>query len=175
MSLVDRLTTLFKADAHGVVDSLEDRRLVLRQCLRDAEGELAAKRTRLAGLRDEARGLADERERLTAKAESLDADVELALARGQDELARFSARRLLEIRREHERVETRLERISGESGELEERVRAHEGELSSLKNRVREALDRESRAQAAGPAGGVADEEVELELLRRRAGKEGGE
>ena len=173
MSLIDRLTTLFKADAHGVVDSLEDRRLVLRQCLRDAESELAAKKARLGALQDEARGLADERERCASNAERLDADVELALKGGQDELARFSARKLLEARGESERLTARLERISRESGELEERVRAQEGELSSLKNRVREALEAERRRESASPAAGVADEEVELELLRRRAAQGG--
>ena len=39
MKFFDRLTTLIKADAHGVVDALEERSLLLRQHVREAELE----------------------------------------------------------------------------------------------------------------------------------------
>lgn len=46
MSLFDRLSTLLRADVHGMVDALEDPSLILRQALREAEGELVRKRAR---------------------------------------------------------------------------------------------------------------------------------
>ena len=45
--LRDRITTLLKADAHGLVESLEERSLLLKQYLREAEIELNRKRARL--------------------------------------------------------------------------------------------------------------------------------
>ena len=50
MSLFDRMKTSVKADALGVIDALEDRRLLLRQCVRDAEAELGKKRAHLQAL-----------------------------------------------------------------------------------------------------------------------------
>jgi hypothetical protein len=44
MRLPARLSTLAKADAHGVVDALEDKALVLRQQVREAAAELDRKR-----------------------------------------------------------------------------------------------------------------------------------
>ena len=45
--LLTRMTTLFKAHAHGVVDSSEDRSPLLKQHLREAETELVRKRATL--------------------------------------------------------------------------------------------------------------------------------
>ena len=174
MSLLERLGPRFKADAHGLVDSLEDRRLVLRQCLREAETELSAKRARREALREERRRLDEEGERLDAACLALDADVELALEGGQEPLARFSARKLLELRAESERLARRGEQLGREATELEERLRAQEIELDSLPLRVRAALEREERSALDAPCGAVADEEVELELLRRRTSRKEG-
>ena len=175
MSLLDRMTHLMKADAHGVVDSLEDHRLVLRQCLREAEAELDRKKARRAALGDEAARLGEESERLAQAGEKLDSDVELALDGEKEELARFSARKLLEVRTEAERVAGRLAQVVKASAELDDRLARQEAELSSLKNRVRSSLDRQRQGDDSASGSDVADAEVELELLRRRRERKGGE
>lgn len=175
MSLLNRMAHLLKADAHGVVDSLEDRRLVLRQALREAEGELDRKKARRAALGDETRRLDEERERLDKACERLDADVELALDGDEKELARFSARKLLELRGEAESTETRLAQVAKDSEELDLLLVRQEAELSSLKNRVRSAFDQQRRGEGEETGSRIADAEVELELLRRRRDRQGGE
>ena len=49
MRFLDRMTTLVKADAHGVIDHLEEKSLLLKQHLREAELELDRKRARCGG------------------------------------------------------------------------------------------------------------------------------
>ena len=93
--LFDRIATMLKADAHGVVESLEERSLLLKQCVREAEIELNRKRARLEVVRDEAKRLREALARTEEETRSLDEDVTLALAGGKEELARFAARRLL--------------------------------------------------------------------------------
>ena len=44
MSIFNRIKTNVQADAHGLIDALEDRRLLLKQCVRDAEAELHQER-----------------------------------------------------------------------------------------------------------------------------------
>ena len=53
LKLFDRIATLLKADAHGIVESLEERTLLLKQYVREAELELNRKRARLDALREE--------------------------------------------------------------------------------------------------------------------------
>ncbi|HEX5067551.1 MAG TPA: PspA/IM30 family protein [Myxococcota bacterium] len=171
MRFIDRLTTLVRADAHGVLEQLEERTLLARQHLRDAEFELARKRARIEALGEEARRGEEELRRLAAEMASLDADVELALRGGKEELARFSVRRLLPKRRAAEALRRRRTEIDEEQARIADKLAAQEGELEELRRRVR------TRVAEAHAEGGerylvvelpAADEEVELELLRRR-------
>lgn len=173
MSFLDRLRTLLRADAHGVVDALEDQALLLRQHLRDAAAELDRKRAQLTGLDAEERDLEAERRRLEGEIRALDDDVALALATAREDLARFTLKRLLPQRRRDRRLETRLAELRRESAELRPVVAEQEAAYAELERRVRGHLARLDQ-EAAGvspllfddPV--VTDEEVEIELLRRR-------
>jgi phage shock protein A len=122
LKLFDRITTLVKADAHGVVESLEDRSLLLKQCVREAEIDLNRKRAELEALHDEEKRLRETQARREDEARALDEDVELALAGGKDDLARFAIRRLLPRRREAKAAEARLAELAVRSRALAERL-----------------------------------------------------
>jgi phage shock protein A len=179
MTFFQRFLSLARADAHGVLDSLEDRGLVLRQCLRDAELEVARKRARLEELDGSLEMLARHREQLADRLRTLDDDVRLALTREQEELARFAVRRVLSVRKQLERGEVHAREAREERAKLADKLALQQRELEELRDRVRDALAEERAAQtrewhecdpAAEPAGfAVRDEEVELELLRRRS------
>jgi phage shock protein A len=57
LKLFDRIARLVAADAHGVVESLEERSLLLKQYLREAELEVNRKRARLEAVREEEKRL----------------------------------------------------------------------------------------------------------------------
>ena len=88
MTLLRRFLTLAKADAHGVLDSLEDSSLVLKQCLREAQLELTQKRQRLEELSRWREQLEQARAELASRAQELDSDIQLALGQDQEDLAR---------------------------------------------------------------------------------------
>jgi len=174
MRFFQRFLHLARADAHGVLDSLEDRSLLLRQCLREAELEVARKRARRDELDAAIEILARQHEQAGARSQQLDEDVKLALGRGEDELARFAIRRLIGLRKQRERLEEKLRAHSEERQKLAARLDEQERELDVLRDRVRQALAEERAAEreigeADASAGPVRDEEIELELLRRRA------
>jgi phage shock protein A len=169
--LVDRITTLFRADAHGVVEALEERSLLLKQYVREAELELDRKRARLEAVREEEKRLREALERREAERVALDEDVGLALAGGKEDLARFAIRRLIPCRRVVQALRAEVAERAEEGRVLAERVEVQEAQLEGLRTRVRAALARPADPERPGgwlaePA--VADEEVELELLRRR-------
>jgi len=177
MKFFDRLGTLVKADAHGVLEQLEERTLLAKQHLRDAELEIARKRARIEALADEARRSDEELRRLEQEMQALDADVGLALGGGKEELARFGLRRLLPKRRAAESLRQRRAQCDDERRRLAEKLEAQEVLLEELRRRVRARLAESSAAEARGalvvevPA---AEEEIELELLRRRRDAAGG-
>lgn len=176
LKLFDRIATLLKADAHGVVESLEERSLLLKQYVREAEIELNRKRAELEALRDEEKRLRELLARREEESRAIDEDIALALGAGKEDLARFAIRRLLPRRNEVRALRARLEDLGGESRSFAERLGEQEKQLDVLRTRVRVELSREPERDAV-PAWlaetAVADEEVELELMRRRRVVEG--
>src|SRR6185369_4764100 len=159
------------ADAHGVIESLEERSLLLKQYVREAEIELNQKAARLEAVREDEKRLRETLARIADEMRALDEDVALALAGGKDDLARFAIRRLLSRRSEAKAIGLRLAERAEEARVLGERVEAQQTKLDTLRTRVRAELAREaSDTESTSWSGDVpiADEDVELELMRRR-------
>ena len=175
MKLMDRITLLAKADAHGVVESLEDRALLLKQHVREAEMEVDRKRARLEALENEHRRIGEETERLSDRSAALEADIALAMNEDKEELARYAIKKLLPLRAAAERLESRGQQVGSEKDGLAEQLSAQQRELDELKNRVRADLAAAKQRAASDLDLGfdsyvVTDEDVEMELLRRRRG-----
>ena len=175
MRLFDRIATMLRADAHGVVESLEERGLLLKQYLREAEIEVNQKRARSEAVREEEKRLGEALGRAREEIRALDEDVALALAGDKEDLARFAIRRLLPKRAEVKSFQARHEERGAEACALAERLAAQEEQFESLRTRVRAELLRESEPTVSSwphsCGGAVADEEVEIELMRRRRGE----
>ena len=172
MRFLDRLSLLVKADAHGVLEQLEERSLLAKQHLREAELELGRKRARVEALEEEERRLAEERSRLGSEISSLDEDVSLALSGDKEELARFALRKLLPKRRTSEELSRRGEEIRGQRARIAQKLEQQQQDFEQLQRRVRAQLAqaRQERVERVGAVEDpAADEEIELELLRRRS------
>ena len=172
MELMKRWTTLLKADAHGMVDALEDPSRILRQNLRDARTEVLRKRCRLQALEAEERDLLAENRHLEGRIEELERDIELALAKDEETLARASIKKLLPVRRRQGQVARRREALERERGELAERLSQQEVELADLEQRVRGYLAQGQEPDGVGrdlwDAWTVTEEDIDMELLHRR-------
>ena len=173
MRFFDRLGRLLRSDAHGVLDQLEERTLLMKQHLREAEIELTRKRARAESLADEQRELREEAGRLDARLASLDEDVELALGGDKQELARYAVRQLLPVREAAAAVRARIAEVASERDRIAERLAEQERAFEDLRRRVQLRIDEDTRARQqrreSPPPGPrtVSDEEVDLELLRR--------
>jgi phage shock protein A len=173
MSFFRRIQTSLSADAHGLVDAIEDEALLLKQHLRDAEAEVLRKRARARELEAEQKRLGVERERALVEKARASQDVDLAIEQGRDDLSRYALKQLLTQKSLLERIDTRSARASDELKELEQVLGAQQLALEELRARVQAFLsDRESgHVQAALTP--VTEEQIELELLRRKRDAEG--
>lgn len=178
MNFWQRMATTLRADAHGVIDAIEDRALLLKQHLREAELEVQRKQARCGALTAEEEQRQRQKQRLEAECADHERDAELAVEAGEDALARFALSAWLSKREAQQRLGERLELIDKERTELTALLAQQEPELEALRARV-SAFVRESEARERGDAaehGGlepraVASERVELELLRRKRGR----
>lgn len=176
--LIERIVRLVRADAHGVVGALEDRVLLLEQHLREADLALSEKRVRIQALADSEARLVRSLEAEASEHARLDEDAELALRGGKEDLARFALRRLLASRRRADAIEEALGKVRAERESLAQGLASQEQALARLRERARlRRAEIETRAQCApseaGGVVGVSDEEVEIEMLRRRRAEGG--
>jgi len=171
MGFLTRVTTLLKADAHGMVDAVEDRALLLKQHLREAEAELERKRARKEALESEQRELSEEAGRAEKEIARLEDDISLAMKGEKEELARFAIKKLLTFRHRREQAKRQIQRITEEREELVKALEKQERELEELRIRVKGYLAKvrfqyETEPLFVEPV--IEEQDVELELLRRK-------
>ena len=176
MNFWQRMSRTLRADAHGVIDALEDRVLLLKQHLREAELEVQRKQARCHALNGEEAQRKREAERLEAESLAHERDAELAVEAGEDALARFALSAWLSKREAAQRVHERVQVIDKERAGLVQALARQEPELEAMRARVTAfTLDQADAARGESerlPARAVAPERVEIELLRRKRAKE---
>lgn len=172
MSIFKRIKTTMQADAHGVIDALEDRALLLKQYLRDAEADLARKRARLQVLEQDLRALDRDEKATATELGAFELDAETALAAGNDDLARYALKATLVRKARQRRHAERREELTRQHSELERMLTEQSERYEALKERVSAELASQGGDSPFGASEGVSDEQVELELLRRKASSE---
>lgn len=173
MNLFQRIKTSLSADAHGLVDAMEDDALLLRQHLRDAEAEVLRKRARCRELEGEQKRSAAQRERAEIERERAEHDVDLALEGGRDELARYAMKQLLTRKALIEQIEARLASSRDQLKELEAALAIQEVALEDLRGKVQAFLSEGEKGCVAAVSAPISDEQIEIELLRRKSTAQG--
>ena len=173
MGIMTRLARLCKADIHGVMDQIEDKGLVLAQCLREMEDTMAGERTalaRLAARRDNLKANAKTQAEL---ADKVDQDLGEAVKKDRDGLARFLIRkhktltgivRKLDLQvQEVEREIARLQQDLEEKSLVYERLKVQAATYMAA-CKTQDFL----HAQRPWDEQDVSDEEVQWELEKRK-------
>lgn len=170
MALITRLSRLFQADMHAVLDRLEEPELLLRQAIRDMENETAGEARRLQASEAEARRLAARATQCEATQARIAGDLELCFEAGNEPLARVLLRRRLQCERLQRHLAGQLEPL--EAGIIDQRR-----ELGERRRRLDELREQAAVFETA-PAvtehafeaedGSVSEADVELALLAEK-------
>ncbi len=181
MSIMTRFVRLFQADVHGVMDSMEDKTLVLKQSLREMEAILDDQNRHLKKMKAERDAAAEELARYKKENDAAEADLEMAVQKERDDIARFLIRKQKNLLRHRDHLQSQLENLEAEIGKLKEEIEERRRQYDDLRLRAKTYLSRQDiRRQRTDDfdngfpdAPGISDEEVELELLRRKERMEG--
>lgn len=182
MGLMTRMVRLCKSDLHGVMDQMEDRTLVLRQHLRELENALAQQSDRVAQLTRHLQKNRQDRQRYRSRCEGLDNDVQMSLAHGKEDIARQLIRKLQPLQQWCEELDQRGVDLETDLGQQTKRLEKQQLQYDRMRQRIEaHSTGHVARQQPlTGQSPGIhvpppSDEEVELELLRRKeALKKGG-
>ncbi len=179
MAFINRISRLFKADFHAVLDRIEEPEQLLKQAIREMDDELAASEQRIRQCAHEQQMLASRRSDLGEKLVEFEKELDLCFASGKDDLARSIVRRKLESQRLVKRLNT--DEQSNEKFLTEQRAQLEENRaaLASLRQKAEIFAQRSSRDERStyGDAPWatqelvVSDNEIEVAFLRELASR----
>lgn len=178
MGIMTRILRLCKADVHGVMDQLEDKGLLLKQYLREMEISLDNKERQVSSLTQHLGRLNATIARHVEEVDKLERDLTLALKKERDDIARMLIRKRRKLETAAGHLKRQIERMTQEKTQLLESLDHQRLQYDTLSAKTdaycRQASDRQFEA-AIHPRSGTycaqdpSDEEIDLELLERKA------
>jgi phage shock protein A len=179
MALINRIARLFKADFHAVLDRIEEPGQLLRQAIREMEGELQDAEQQVKRRTQEQQALAKRKSELSARFPEIETELDLCFASGKDELVRGLVRKKLETQR-------LLKRLQATEADTEEFLASQQREIEENRA-VLESLKQKAeiftqRTLSSGNPGvdesswmarelAVSDSEIEVALLREQSAR----
>ena len=178
MALINRISRLFKADFHAVLDRVEEPDALLKQAMRDMEDELAATEQRIALCAHEQQALVLRRSEIEDAIADFDAQLDLCFASEKDDLAKAQIRKKLEAERLLKQLATKH---SANENYLDEQRTMLEENGATLENLRQKAELFAHRTTLHADAGAklddvawmtrelsVSDDEIEIAYLREK-------
>ena len=109
MALINRVSRLFKADFHAVLDHIEEPEQLLKQAIRDMEDDLAGSEQSIANSLHQQDVMAARRDEIHTSVNDLDEQLDLCFESGKEDLSRSLIRKKLEAERLLKRLISKYE------------------------------------------------------------------
>lgn len=176
MGIMARILRLWKADIHAVMDQIEDQDLLLKQHLREMENNLELKKTKVQQLLEGRNRLQNDIGTQTLECEKLENDLNLALRKEKDNIAKLLIRKLKTQRQHIENMEQQHDALSAEHKHLshlldEQRLQYEILKVKASNFTLRNAAEKACEADVfsvSAEMNNIDDHEIELELIRRK-------
>ena len=177
MGILSRAVRLCKADLHGVMDQMEDKDLLLRQHLREMQAAMTERQARIDRLEETLRTGKRNRSQAAQQLQNLEEDLDRAVARGRDDIARMLIRKVFPMRKGLAQMDQRLEETAQCLDEEQDRLGVQRLAYDETRQRVAAARERARNAalmpdmepaEAGGHSWAPSEEEIEWELLQRK-------
>lgn len=176
MALIDRISRLFTADFHAVLDRIEEPEQLLRQAIREMEDELAAADARMRLCAHEQAALGHRRRELGEKLADLDEELDLCFASKKGDLARALVRKKLETQRLLKRLDAKQAAGDKDLAGQQQRIAENRSTLDGLRQKA-EIFARQTASTADSEFDdsawmtrelAVSDDEIEVAFLREQ-------
>jgi phage shock protein A len=170
MALITRISRLFQADFHAVLDRIEEPDVLLRQAVREMEEELARDEQRSKRLQHEQRQLMTRENELGQSLQDIEKELDSCFEAGNDALARACIRRRLEAQRFGKHLARRHKALGETLDDLSTRIRENRGRLESMRQKAELLAGERVRPTDdwSIPEVIVRDEDVEVAFLREK-------
>lgn len=176
MTLINRVSRLFRADLHAVLDRVEEPDLVLRQAVREMEVDLGRDHRRADRLGEQRRDLDQRLAEIEAALAGIGEELDLCLASGADDLARTLVRRRLESERHRVQLQRQCTDSERALGRLHQRIAGNTSRLEAMRRKAALLAGDQTGTRTEVPTDAaiqpVTEQDVEIALLRERQRRE---
>lgn len=179
MALINRISRLFKADFHAVLDQIEEPEALLKQAVRDMEDDLLNTGQSIKLCTHDQAALTLRKTELEAVVADFEAQLDLCFESGKDELAKKTIRKKLETERLLKRLNAKQAANAGFLDEQRSLFEQNNATLESLRQKAELFAQRaptvtDSHSEFDDIAWmaretSVGDDEVEIAYLRERS------
>ena len=170
MALVTRLSRLFQADFHAVLDRIEEPDLQLRQAVREMQFALDQDQQRQQLLQHEADQLDKAIVSINDKLQALDEELDISIAADKDDLARDLVRRKLVAKKRLQATRDRSAAIDLQGQTLCRQIDEQSQQLTSMKQKLELLVTVDDTVLDTNFASAetIRNEEIEIALLREK-------
>ena len=173
MAIINRLSRLFKADFHAVLDHIEEPELQLKQSVREMEHEISNVNSEIQLHHRQLEQLSDQQESADTLLSKTNSEITICFDNNNDELARGLVRRKLETMQYKTQLLESQKQLGKELKALQKKHKEYQNALESLQlkmNFVVTSKDTQSRVNNSDSAStyNISDEDVEVALLQER-------
>jgi len=172
MTLITRVSRLFRADLHAVLDRVEEPDLVLQQAVREMEEDLTRDHRRIEALRAQVKQVDARDGEIEGSLNGIENELDVCFEAGKDDLARTLIRRRLEGNGYRTLLSGKRARLEKQLAQLDGRVSEHEMQLDAMRQKAELLAPREPDTCGLEtwetPRAAVTSEDVEVALLQER-------
>src|SRR5712692_7512321 len=122
MTLITRITRLFKADLHGILDDLEEPEEVVKQAIRDMEEDIARQELLLDDLHAVLRRLETAAQEVAEGLQGIERQLDLCFTTGNEPLAKNLIRKRLEMAQRARGVARAQEETGAQRDQLAKKI-----------------------------------------------------
>lgn len=172
MALINRITRLFRADLHAVIDQLEEPHMLLKQSVREMEEALGCNRQQLKTMQQQQALLTERIRELETAIGKIDEELDVCFTADNESLARVLIKRKLESQQLYTSLNSKHNSQAKTIAELQARIDDYGPRLTAMQQKL-ELLAEEMPQDNSEPTWSpttitISDADVEVALLREK-------
>ena len=176
MALITRLTRLFRADFHAVLDSIEEPDTQLKQAVREMQFELQQSEQKLALMQHEVTQLEQLELQLKEKIGGFNTELDICFDVNEDELARDLITRKLSATAKLETTNLQRSDLQKSCHKLVTQIGENRTQLDVIHQKLELLIDKKDsstiEANDLAAHGHVRKEDIEIAFLREKQSRE---
>jgi len=167
MALIARLSRLFQADMHAVLDKIEEPELLLKQAIREMEESIATDERQTRLWEYEQQQLTNKHDQLAEALTDLEDKLSLCFKSNKDDLARSLIKRKLETQQAKLLLAEKIACLKEKITRLNIQLAEHQAQLTGMKQKAEIFLDENqvNSTNSENPPNSIRDEDVEVTFL----------